>query len=345
MHRILITGANGFVGRALCLELARRGYLVRGAVRKLSHSAVLSCETTIVGDIGGKTDWEDSLTEVDAIVHLAARVHVMRDMVADPLSEFCKVNVAGTERLARMAGGVKRFVFVSSIKVNGECTSYPYIPKRGPTCRSSYFTSPGFSKSSKDTEQWKEVFSESDLPDPQDPYAVSKEKAEAILHRISQETGMNVVIIRPPLIYGPEVGANFLKLLRFVKNGIPLPLASIQNKRSLVYLGNLVDAIITCLEHPAAGGKTYFVSDGEDVSTPELIRRIATALRRSARLVSINPDLLRLAGYLTGRPAEVHRLLHSLVIDSSKIRQELDWTPPYSMNQGLEETAKWYNSL
>lgn len=312
---VLVTGANGFIGSALCAELVHREYSVHGVVRELSRSIELRCEITTVGDIGSDTDWSRSLIGVDAIVHLAARVHVMQDTATDPLAEFRKVNVFGTERLAREAAraGVRRFVYVSSIKVNGESTD----------AHSGDFT-------------------EKNAPNPQDPYGVSKWEAEQAMHCVAQETGLEVVIVRPPLVYGPGVGANFLRLLRFVRKGVPLPFGAINNQRSLVYVGNLVDAIITCLEHPTAASQTYLISDGEDVSTPELIRRIAHALGRPARLLPVPPALLRVAGRLTGKSAEVDRLLDSLVIDSSKIRRGLGWKPPFTMEQGLQETADWY---
>lgn len=264
------------------------------------------------------------------VVHLAARVHVMHDTVTEPLAEFRKVNVIGTERLAKKAAteGVRRFVFVSSIKVNGEKTSF--LNHHAQQISSNPLSMRENLRS----------FLEDDAPNPQDPYAVSKWEAEQILRQIAQETGMEVVIIRPPLVYGPRVGANFLKLLKLIKKGMPLPFGLIDNQRSLIYVGNLVDAIITSLEHPAAAGQTYLVSDGEDVSTPELIRRIATSLGRPARLLPIPPALLRFAGHLTGKSAQVERLLDSLVIDSSKIRRELGWVPPFTMEQGLAETAQ-----
>lgn len=306
---ILVTGANGFLGSTLSQTFVARGYEHKKVVRR-------ACLGTIsVGSIDDQTVWGDALSGVDMVVHFAARVHVMHDTVTDPLAEFRKVNVFGTERLAREAtrAGVRRFIYVSSIKVNGESTG----------AHSGSFT-------------------EKNVPNPQDPYGVSKWEAEQALHRIAQETGLEVVIVRPPLVYGPGVGANFLRLLRFVHKGVPLPFGSIKNQRSLVYVGNLVDAIITCLEHPAAAGQTYLVSDGEDVSTPELIRRIATSLGRPTRLLPVPPALLRFAGQLTGKSAQVERLLDSLVIDSPKIRRELGWTPPFTMEQGLAETAEWY---
>jgi nucleoside-diphosphate-sugar epimerase len=236
----------------------------------------------------------------------------MDETAGDPLIAYRQVNVAGTENLARQAveHGVRRLVFLSSIKVHGEETAVPY------------------------TEQH--------LAAPQDPYGASKLEAEKILHEISTETGLEVVIIRPPLVYGPGVKANFLNLLKIVERGVPLPLASITNARSLVYLGNLIDAIVTCATHPRAAGQTFLVSDGEDVSTPQLIRQLATALDRPARLLPFPPSLMRLAGKLTGKSMAVDRLLGSLVVDSGKIRRELGWKPPYTMAEGLAETAKWY---
>ncbi len=315
MRRVLITGANGFVGQNLCVALRKAGYAVRGAVRsevndddRWSHG-----ELFFIGDIGSGTDWEEALDSIDVVVHLAGRAHILRETAKDPLAEFLRVNAIGTERLARAAANahVRRFIFISSIGVNGNVTD----------------SSP---------------FSEEDQPRSHNAYAVSKLEAEQALHRVAQETGLEVVIVRPPLVYGPGVGANFLRLLRLVQKGVPLPFGSINNQRSLVYVGNLVDAIIACLEHPAAAGQTYLVSDGEDVSTPELIRRIATSLGRPARLLPVPPALLRFAGQLTGKSAQVERLLDSLVIDSSKIRRELGWTPPFTMEQGLAETAEWY---
>ena len=310
--KLLITGANGFVGKALCAELLQQGQSVRAAVRS-ANTPIENLEAAAVGSIDGETDWTAALHGVDVVIHLAARVHVMRDTVADPLAEFRSVNTAGTERLARMAARarVKRFVFLSSIKVNGEETGA--IP-----------------------------FSEQNAPDPQDPYAISKWEAEQALHRIAAETGMEVVVLRCPLVYGPGVKGNFLRLMQAVDRGIPLPLALADNRRSLVYLGNLIDAIIACLERGEAAGKTYLVSDGEDVSTAQLITQMARALDRPARLWPCPVGLIKFAGRVTGKSDEVARLLGSLCIDSSKIRHELGWTPAYTLAQGLAETAAWY---
>ncbi|MBI5450737.1 MAG: SDR family oxidoreductase [Gammaproteobacteria bacterium] len=319
----MVTGVSGFVGQILCRKALDVGYIIRGAVRATSniisppYSTPLleGVHNIVAGDIGADTDWAHALAGIDVVVHLAARVHVMNDTVSDPLAEFRKVNVAGTERLARSAAaaGVRRFVFLSSIKVNGEGS------ERG--------------------------FSDNDAPNPQDPYAISKWEAEQVLHRIAIETGLEVVIIRPPLVYGPGVGANFLRLLRWVDKGVPLPLGMVHNQRSLIYIGNLVDAIFECIKNPAAAGKTYLVSDGADVSTPELIRKLASAMGRDPHVLPIPESLLRLTAKLVGRSSEVDRLLGSLAIDSSRIRSELDWVPPFTLEQGLQDTVRWYRTL
>ena len=317
MSTILITGVNGFVGRALCKVMLAKGWQVRGTIRSAKDMASLlsGVEAVEIQSIGTDTDWASALTGVDTIVHLAARVHVMRDTSTDSLAAFHEVNVKGTERLARTAAasGVKRFIFLSSIKVSGEGRKPPYT--------------------------------EHDSPAPQDFYGVSKWEAEQVLQKIAAETGLEVVILRPPLVYGPGVKANFLSLFKIVDRGIPLPLDRINNRRSFIYLENLVDAIVTCVNHPKAAGQTYLASDGEDVSTPELIRRVADALGRPARLFPVPPSLMRLAGKLFGKSEAVDRLLGSLVVDSSKIRRELGWKPPYTMEQGLKETAEWFKTM
>jgi nucleoside-diphosphate-sugar epimerase len=239
----------------------------------------------------------------------------MDDLAADPLSEFRKVNTEGTKQLAREAAkaGVKRLVYVSSIKVNGEETDVPYT--------------------------------EDSQTNPTDPYGISKWEAEQALRQIEAEEGLEVVIVRPTLVYGPGVKANFLNMMKAVQRGIPLPLASISNKRSLIYVGNLVDALATCAVHPAAGGETFLISDRDDVSTPELIRRTASALGVPARLFHVPLSVMRLAGTLCGKSASVNRLTGSLTVDSSKIRRKLDWQPPFTMPEGLEETARWYLNI
>ena len=313
---VLVTGATGFVGHFLCERLLAQGFSVRGTMLKSENpeSLVAGVEPVTVELLGVNTPWSHALTDVETIIHLAARVHIMDDASTDPLMEFRKVNVEGTAQLAREAAnaGARRLVFISSIKVNGEESVTPYR---------------------HDTP-----------PDPTDPYGISKWEAEQALRRIEAETGLEVVIVRPTLVYGPGVKANFLNMMKIISNGFPLPLASITNKRSLIYVGNLVDALATCAVHPAAAGKTYLVSDCEDVSTPGLIRRTASALGVPARLIPFPVSLMRLAGKLTGKSGAVNRLTGSLTVDSSKIQRELGWKPPFTMDEGLRETARWFKN-
>jgi nucleoside-diphosphate-sugar epimerase len=315
ISRILISGASGFVGQALCAQPVLQGWAIRAALRK-SGELPDGIEPAVVGEINGATDWVHTLRDVDVVIHLAARVHVMKDASGNPLEEFRRVNVQGTENLARQAvrAGVKRLVYVSSIKVNGEAT-----------CGEAKFT-------------------EADAPSPQDPYGISKWEAEQALHRVAQETGLEVVIVRPPLVYGPGVKGNFISLFSAIDKGIPLPLAGADNARSLVYVGNLVDALIACATHPEAAGKTYLVSDGAAVSTAMLVEKIAQALGRSDRSFNFSPAVLRALAAMLGKSAQVDRLFGSLRIDSQKIRDELAWSPPYNLEQGLRATADWYRS-
>jgi nucleoside-diphosphate-sugar epimerase len=311
-RRILVTGANGFVGTALCRRLNETGYSVRVALRKLDRVAGLELDAVQVGNINELSSWKKALDGCQYVVHLAGRAHVMREMAHDPLAAFRSTNTAGTLNLANLAAewGVKRFVFLSSVKVHGEASSHP--------------------------------LNEDDLPQPRDPYAISKWEAEQGLRNIGDKTSMDVVILRPPLIYGPGVRANFLSLLSVARRGLPLPLASIKNRRSLLYVGNLTSAILACLNHPNASGQTFLLSDGEDISTADLIRRMAKALGRPERLWSMPENWLRYMGRMTGHHAEIERLLGSLSVDSSKIRRLLEWSPPYTLEQGLIETADWY---
>jgi nucleoside-diphosphate-sugar epimerase len=307
----LVTGATGFVGRAVCAELARRQYAVRSIVRvhRVSDSvsgAELS-DRVQLDDIGPATDWSGALDEVKAVVHLAARVHVMHDSSADPLAAFRAVNVAGTLNLARQAAaaGVKRFVFISSVKVNGESTP------------------PG------------RAFTEADAPNPQDAYGQSKHEAEQGLRQLSADTGMEVVIIRPPLVYGPGVKANFAALMRAVQRGWPLPLGAVHNQRSLVALDNLVDFIVTCITHPQAANQTFLVSDGHDLSTTELVRGMAQAAGVRARLLPVPVWALQAGASLLGKGDAVQRLCGNLQVDISKARSLLGWVPPVSVEEGL----------
>lgn len=316
--RVLVTGASGFVGRAVCSALISSGYSIVVAGRTKSTLAQLQqiggkdIPAVEVGDISALTDWTQALEEVDAVIHLAARVHMMKDCATNPLAEFHKVNVEGTARLAHQASrlGVRRFIFISTVKVNGESTT-------------------------------NKPFDEQDPPHPVDPYAFSKYEAEELLRQLATVTGMEVVILRPPLVYGEGVGANFLRLLKLVERGIPLPLASVNNRRSLLYLGNLVDAITTCLIDPRAAGETFFVSDGCDISTPELIRRIALFSGCKTSLWPFPVSVLRSVAKLAGSSVGT-RLLDSLTVDCRKIREKLDWQPPYSLDDGIGNTVRWH---
>jgi len=345
LQKVLVSGANGFIGTALCERLLSKKWQVRGTVRysNLPNKLPNSVNAVQAGPIGPDTNWSKILTGVDCIVHLAARVHVKRNRDYDPLELFRKVNVLGTEHLACEAAlaNVRRFIFMSSVKVNGEGTEDGR--QRSPRLNTLEGNPVQRGRDVRDQEALlKGAYSEEDIPDPGDPYGISKWEAEKVLNKISKDTRMEVVILRPPLVYGPGVKANFLRLLKVVECGIPLPLTSVNNRRSLIYLGNLVDAIVACIEHPRAAGNTYLVSDGEDVSTPELIRRISSALGRPSRLFPFPPALLKMAGVITGKSAEMDKILGSLTVDCSKIRRELDWQAPFSMEQGLKETAQWY---
>lgn len=311
MSHILVTGANGFVGSAVCRELERRGRAVRMAVRRDARGIA---NVAGVGDIDGRTDWSRALEGIDRIVHLAARAHVIDDSAADALEEFRRINVAGTEHLAECAAqaGVKRLVYLSSVKVLGESTD-EHPP-----------------------------FSDLSPPAPQDAYGRSKSEAEARLREIAQCTGLEVAVLRPPLVYGPGVKGNLRRLMRLVHRGVPLPLASVDNARSLIGLDNLVDAILTVLDHPCAAGKSYLVSDGEDLSSATLIGLIANAMQRPARLWRFPPALLVGLGRLFGRGDEVQRLVGSLRIDSTRIRHELGWYPRSSIQAGIGDMVRWY---
>ncbi|MCX5784292.1 MAG: NAD-dependent epimerase/dehydratase family protein [Elusimicrobia bacterium] len=313
--RIVVTGAGGFIGRHLCRALKKSGFQVLGCVMEPEQKAAIreEVEVFVSGKIDGSTAWHNALKKDDIVVHLAARVHVMRETASDPLEAFRRVNVTGTENLARQAAaaGATRIVFMSTVGVNGNNSG-------------------------------ERAYIESDPPQPHNYYSVSKHEAEEKLSRISAETGLEAVMLRAPLVYGPEAPGNFFALIKVVSKGLPLPLASIRNRKSFVYIGNLVNAIILCCTHTAAAGNTYLVSDGEDISTPELIRRLANALGRPPRLFPFPPALMRLAGKLTGKTTAVDRLLGSLVVDSGRIRRELGWKPPFTVTEGLRETAEWY---
>jgi nucleoside-diphosphate-sugar epimerase len=309
---ILVTGANGFVGRALCAEAILRGMSVRGATRSACNLPA-GVENVVVGEINGSTDWHNALVGCKVLLHLAARVHVMQEASINPLNEFRCVNVRGTLNLARqaVAAGVRRFVFISSIGVNG-------------------------------AETFQRPFNSQDRVAPHSPYAISKHEAELELKALAAETDLEVVIIRPPLIYGPGAPGNFGSLMRWLKLGVPLPLGSLHNQRSLVGIGNLVDLIITCLTHPAAADQTFLVSDGEDVSTTELLRRMGQAIGHPERLVPVPAGLLMLAATMVGKRDVAQRLCGSLQVDIEKTRRLLGWIPPLSLDQGLKQAAEGY---
>ena len=314
---ILVTGAAGFVGGALVRRLAADHAFggVVAAVRRKAMAWPEVVRQVQVGDLLPTSSWSNALIGVDAVVHCAARVHVMNDDATDALQAYREVNVSCTLNLARQAAlaGVRRFVFMSSIKVNGE------------------FTEAG------------QPFTADDVPAPEDPYGVSKHEAEQLLRQIAAETGMEVVIIRPPLVYGPGVKANFESLMHWLARGVPLPLAAVtENRRSLVALDNLVDLIVTCLNHPAAANQTFLVSDGEDLSTAELLKRMGAAMGRPARLFHMPPALLKLGATLLNKRAIYQRLCGSLQLDIAKTRQLLGWTPPVSVDEGLRHAAEGF---
>ena len=307
---ILLTGANGFVGSALSKTFLDSKINYRAATRAIGGKNDGSVKFA-VGDISSHTDWKLALKDIDCVVHLAARVHVMRDASLDPLSEFRRVNVEGTRNLAlqAVAAGIKRFVYLSSIKVNGEST------------------------------QPNSCFTADDSVDPQDAYGISKWEAEQALREISAETGLEVVIIRPPLIYGPNAKGNFSSMVKWLKLDVPLPFGSINNKRSLVGLDNLCDLISRCVDHPAAAGMTFMVSDGEDLSTTDLLNRTAFAMGIKTRQINVPQKLLELSASLLGQADLAQRLFGSLQVDISKTKKILNWKPPFCVDEGLKRAV------
>lgn len=311
---IFLTGASGFVGRAVLKSLQARDLLVRPVFRSEASAvdADLPLAVAVVrSSLDASTEWSDVLSDEDVVIHCAARVHVMSETSANPLADFRKVNVEGTLHLAQQAAeaGVKRFIFISSIKVNGEGTA------------------PG------------KPYTAFDTPAPQDPYGVSKMEAEQGLREIAQQTGMEVVIIRPVLVYGPGVKANFRSMMNWLNKGVPLPLGAIHNKRSLVSLDNLVDLIVTCVDHPAAANQTFLVSDGEDLSTSEMLRRMAGALGKPARLLPVPAAMLECGAALLGKRAVAQRLCGSLQVDIRHTCETLNWSPPVSVDEGFRAAA------
>ena len=310
--KLLITGSTGFVGSRLFQRLLSDGYALRCAVRKKSH-----IDSVIVCDHGPDTQWVELLTRIKTVIHLAARVHILNDTASDPLAEFRQVNAHGTLNLARQAAaaGVKRFIFLSTVKVNGEASAFAH------------------------------PFTDQDSSHPNDPFGISKLEAEEGLRQLAEETGLEVVIIRPPLVYGPNVKGNFRSMIRWINKGIPLPLGAIHNQRSLVGLDNLVDFIITCIDHPAAANQTFLVSDGEDLSTTDLLSRVGQAMGKPARLIPVPMSALKFGARLLGKQALAQRLCGNLQVDISKARKALGWPPPVSVDEGLRRAvASWRGS-
>jgi nucleoside-diphosphate-sugar epimerase len=317
LSTVLVTGATGFIGTVVCARLLQLGKHVKAAVRNRPRATALpdAIERITVPEISDTTEWTVALKGVAAIIHLAAAAE-RPELDADRQREhFRTVNVEGSVRLAReaVAAGVRRFVHMSTLKVNGETSSITGL-------------------------------TENDAPAPQGIYAASKWEAEQRLKEAAVQSGLELVILRPPLVYGPGVRGNFLALMRAVARGVPLPLAAVRNQRSMIYVENLADAVAAGLTQAHAAGRTYLLSDGEDVSTAELVRRIATALGVRPRLVAVPPALLRAAGALIGKQEAVRRVTASLRVDCSKIRAELGWRPPFSLDEGLAETARWLKS-
>jgi nucleoside-diphosphate-sugar epimerase len=309
---ILVTGANGFISKAMCARFITQDLAVRGTLRSPKMTS-LCTDVIYTGELSPYTDWAEALQGIQIIVHLAARVHVMTEPDSDPLLAFRRMNVDTALNLARQAAsfGVKRFIFLSSIKVHGESTE------------------PG------------NAFSAEDIPAPADPYSTSKHEAEIALMQLAKETSMEVVIIRPPLVYGPGVKANFANMIRWLASGVPLPLGAItNNRRSLVALDNLVDLIITCIDHPAAANQIFLVSDGEDLSSAELLTRMAKALGKPARLFFVPIPILKLGAILLNKRSIFQRLCGSLQVDIGKTRQLLGWNPPITIDEGLRRAAQ-----
>jgi nucleoside-diphosphate-sugar epimerase len=318
-ERVLVTGANGFVGRCVCRNLVAAGFLPIAGIRDLGPWPDLQravsglSEVSILGDLSANPDLRDSLSGASVVVHLAARVHVMSESAGDPLHEFRKVNVNGTKSIAfaATAAGVRRLILVSTVKVHGESTSGT------PLCE--------------------------DTPsNPEDPYAISKWEGEEVLRAVASETGLEVVIVRPPLVYGPGVRGNFLRLIQLVDRALPLPWPKEPNCRSIIGVDNLADFLVRCVDHPKAAGQRFLVKDSEDVSTRELLTRLARFLDRPLRLFPFPEPLIRFVARLASKTEAASRVFDSLVIESGRAQELLGWVAPVTLDNGLAATARWY---
>ena len=324
MKKILITGASGFIGRSLCKTLSTSGRFFRGAVRSLdSISTDTRANYVSIGDITTKTNWKDVLANIDCIIHCAGRAHVMNETKKNELEIYKSTNVQGTKLLAQEAAkaGVKRLIFLSSIKVMGESTDNIHVNIDSKKKNNFFFT-------------------HSDLPNPEDPYSISKFEAEKILWEISSITGLEIVVIRIPLVYGYGVKGNLMSLIKLINFGIPLPFSRINNKRSLIGIDNLVDLLICCCEHPNAKGKTFLASDGNDLSTPDLINYLALFMGQKVRLFPFPIFLLKFLGSVFGKKKEINRLVGSLRLDDNYTKNILNWIPPVSTKEGIRRMVQ-----
>ena len=305
---VLVTGANGFIGSEICRKLLAEGRSVKGVVRSPDRLSIVPDKVVpvLIGTINGDTDWGVILNNVNVVVHSAGVAHKTDKRATEDLVEYRRVNVIGTERLARACSkaGVRRFVFLSSIGVNGE-----FIREK--------------------------PFTENDVPSPMSAYAVSKLEAEQALREVSRKTGMEVVILRLPLVYGPDAPGNFGRLMSLIKTGLPLPLGNIKSLRSFIYVGNAVDAIMVCMLHALAAGETFLVSDGQDVSTPDLVKRIACAMKKRAVLFSLPLGILKMLCKIAGKTQDLEKVIGSMLVDCRKIRRLLGWTPPFTLEEGI----------
>ena len=314
--RVLVTGANGFVGRSVCADLLLKGYHVVAAMRDSESGHRIApngnLDARLVGNICGETDWMSALSGCSTVIHLAARAHILCDTVSDPMHAFREINVAGSVQLAKsaMRAGVRRFIYVSSVGVNGRRTS--------------------------------RSFNETDAPAPVENYGRSKLEAELALRKLTFNSGMELVIVRPPLVYGPDCRGNFLRLLKLVATGLPLPFLKVQNSKSFISVWNLADFLATCVEHEKAANQMFLVSDMEDTTLPNLLRYLANGMGKQARLLPVNPRWLAGLARMFGKYDLYEKLCDSLTIDASHARQVLGWVPPVSLSEGLERTGRWY---